>query len=120
MANVREYKVGPRNSTVNGDPGHYYVWSIFCWDGSAIHVDDCGRPGHPKETMKAPLPWVDGSPTVGGCQYLHVPYDWEEDCKIYRIRPNDSMYPGRIYRGHLIQRQTVIQKADGWYWVLEK
>ena len=116
---IREYKIGPHNSTVNGNPGRDFDWSLFCWNGSEVYLDDCGHPGHPKEEMKAPLPFVDGSVEPGNCQYLHVPYKWAEDCKIYRIYPLDGMWTGRLYRGHRIKRQTAEKREDGWFWVLE-
>ena len=58
-------------------------WSKFCWDGSQIYRDTC-RHGH-TEIHKAPLPFVDGKGR--NWQYLHVPYDWEEDMTIFRIYP---------------------------------
>ena len=53
-------------------------WDKFCWDGSAIHKDTC-RHGH-TDILKAPMPFADGIK-------LHVPYNYEEDCTIYRIYP---------------------------------
>jgi len=115
------YRVNQRNSTVCGDPGRLYDWSKFCWDGSAIHCDRCNHPGcngeHTKN--KAPLPLVDGYLIAKHCQYLHVPYHWEEDCTIFRVRPNDNMWTGETYRGKLVKKQTAEQKDGAWYWVLE-
>ena len=115
----RVYKVDSRNSTVCGYPGRDFDWSKFCWDGSAIYIDDCHRQGHPKKEMKAPLPFVDNCLIGENCQYLHVPYNWAEDCTIYRVRPNETMRAGEVYRGHFIKKQTAVKKEDGWYWVLE-
>ena len=119
MMTKREYKIGPRNSTVSGYPGRGYDWSKFCWDGSEIYLDDCGHSDHPKEERKPPLPYVDGCFIAEHCQYLHVPYDWAKNCTIYRVRPNESMWAGRIFRGLRVERQTTVKKEDGWYWILE-
>jgi hypothetical protein len=69
--------------------------------------------------MKAPAGHVGDGLITPNCQYLHVPYDWNEQGTIYRVRPNDSMHAEKIYRGHLIKKQTAIKKDDGWYWRLE-
>ena len=117
---IKEYKIGPRNSTVLGGPGREFDWTLFCWDGSEVHMLDCGVANHPKEELKAPLPRVDGSGVPGGCQYLHVPFNWAGNATVFRVRPNDSMYAGRVYRGHLVKRQTAVKHEDGvWFWVLE-
>lgn len=119
MTTIREYKVGPRNSTVNGELGRMYDWSLFCWDGSAAYRDACGYAGHPVEEYKAPLPWVDGGrPGWVDYQYLHVPYNYAEVGTIYRVRPNDSMQPGQRYRGRVVSALKAVQHADGWYWQL--
>jgi len=112
---IKEYKVSKHNSTVCGYPGRDFDWTKFCWDGSEIDesVTKHDRYGN------APLPWVDGGLISPNCQYLHVPYAWAERGTIYRVRPNDSMYAGEVYRGHLVNKQTVILKSDGWYWVLD-
>lgn len=115
----KEYKISKRNSTVCGYPGRNFDWSRFCWDGSEIYTDDCKRRGHPKKESKAPLPFIDNYLIAENCQYLHVPYAWSEQSTIYRVRPNDCMYAGKIYRGKKIIAQKVIKKDDSWYWVLE-
>jgi len=66
--------ITPRNSII-GEGGN---WDKFCWDGLAIYKDTCHH-GHTVE-YKAPLPFADGIK-------LHVPYNYEEDCAIYRIYP---------------------------------
>ena len=53
-----------------------------------------------------------------GSEYLHVGYRFTEQCTVYRIRPNKSMWPGATYRGHLVVRQLAVKKDDGWYWRL--
>ena len=116
---IEEYKIGPRNSTVLGYPGRGFDWSRFCWDGSEVFRDVCGHLGHPVEVMKAPLPFVDSFFIADGCQYLHVPYNWARDATVFRVRPNESMYAGKVYQGHLVKRQTVVKREDGWYWRLE-
>src|SRR3990167_5778211 len=105
----RLYRVGSRNSTVGGSPGRTFDWSEACWDGSAIYEYDCGRPGHPKEMVQAPLPYVDDGLIAANCQHLHVPWRWATDMMIFRVRPNDSMEAGRVYRGRLVQRQRAVQ-----------
>ena len=116
---IRRYPVNSRYSTVNGSPGRNSDWSKFCWDGSAIYEDDlcCAPPGCIMQSSQAPLPWVDGRPDE--CQYLHVPWDWSDQQQIFRVRPNDTMWPGRCYHGLLITEQRAVKLADGWYWELE-
>ncbi len=128
----KKYKLNKHNSTVNGDPGRCYDWSKFDWGQETTH--DFGDLRYSTESeyvpnkkkgqligkQKAPKVYTDGFLIAHHCQYLHVPYDWKEHGIIYRIRPNNSMYTGEIYRGHLITKQTA-EKIDGtWYWVLEQ
>ena len=107
------YKVNQRNSTVCGYPGRDFDWTKFDWNGKSVHKSN----GY--KAIKANLPYTDDCLIAPNCQYLHVPYDFEEHGTIYRVRPNDSMYAGETYRGHLIKRQRAIKKSDGWYWELE-
>lgn len=109
---IKRYKLNKHNSTVCGYPGRNYDWSKFCWDGSAVFksVD--------KGDLKAPLPYVDDFFIPENCQYLHVPYDFAAAGTICRVRPNATMYAGKIYRGHLIKKQTAVERKDGWYWKL--
>jgi hypothetical protein len=126
----KDYKINEHNSTVNGDAGRNYDWSKFDWNQSEQY--DFGDDRYSTESefvpdnlkgqligvQKAPKVFVDGFLIAPNCQYLHVPYKWAEQATIYRVRPNDSMYSGKIYRGHLILKQTAIKKKDGWYWRL--
>ena len=112
---MREYKISSRNSTVLGYPGREFDWSKFCWDGSEIHRSIFRK----QKDMKAPLPWIDDGLIGEGNQYLHIPYNWKEAGTIYRVRPNESMRAGEIYRGKLVKQTKAIKKDDGWYWLLE-
>ena len=124
-----EYKINKHNSTVCGYAGRNFDWSKFDWDsktkydfGDMCYAMECDNPkfrGKKIGIRKAPKVYTDGSWIANGCQYLHVPYDWDKQATIYRVRPNDCMYAGQVYRGHLIKKQTAIKKSDGWYWVLE-
>ena len=116
---IHLYEVSPRNSTVNGYPGRRFDWTKFCWDGTAVHRRPSDNPWRPIEEIKAPLPYTDNYLIKARCQYLHVPYDWAENCMIYRVRPNDSMWSGAVYRGHLINEQGVALRAGHWYWQLD-
>ena len=111
----KEYKINKHNSTVCGYPGRDFDWGKFTWDGNLLFKSIFKR----IEDMPAPSPWVDNGFIAPNCEYIHVPYKWEEQGTIYRVRPNPTMYAGEIYRGHLIKKQTVVKKSDGWYWVLE-
>jgi len=108
---IKEYKVESKNSTVCGYPGRQFHWEKFGWKGEAVYQG--------KEHYKSPKPRVDNLLIAENCQYLHVPYNFEEHGTIYRVRPNLSMRAGRKYRGRKIIRQTAVEKEDGWYWVLE-
>lgn len=111
----RAYKVGPHNSTVDGYPGYDYDWAKFCWDGSALLQSILKE----RSTIQAPLPWVDDGFIGPNCQYLHVPYAWAEIGTIYRVRPNENMRAGGVYRGYLVTRQRAEKREDGfWYWIL--
>lgn len=119
---IKEYEVNERNSTVCGYPGRDYDWSRFCWDGTAIFVDTVIKGVIIERT--APLPWVDNGLIAEGNEYLHVPYAWAEQCTIYRVRPNDSMRAGEIYRGHRVKSVKAVKKEKDfcrpvWYWQLE-
>jgi len=118
---IREYKVDKRNSSVNGNPGRYFDWSKFDWEGKSSYDYGAirGMDGKPLRILKAPKPWTDNCLIEENCQYLHVPYAYEEQGTIYRVRPNESMRAGQVYRGHGIKRQSAVKKADGWYWRLE-
>lgn len=113
---IRQYKIAKHNSTVCGYPGRDFDWSKFCWDGSEINK--AIFKGHKDD--KAPLPGVDDGFIEPDCQYLHVPYDWLENGTIYRVRPNESMRAGEIYRRHLVLKQRAVKNEDGWYWELEQ
>ena len=117
---IKEYKISKHNSTVCGYPGRDFDWSNFCWDGSEVHVMQCFEPNcaH-KHSTKAPLPYVDNGFIAENCEYLHIPYNWGENGTIFRVRPNESMYAGETYRGHLVKSVKAIKKTDDWYWVLE-
>ncbi|MEE8466748.1 MAG: hypothetical protein V3S68_09745 [Dehalococcoidia bacterium] len=108
---IRDYKVESRSSTVLGHPGREYDWSLFDWAGGTkykgLGIDAVSN-----------KPYVDDFLIAPGCQYLHVAYDFAENCTIYRVRPNSSMYTGRNYRGRLVVKQEAVVKADGWYWRL--
>jgi hypothetical protein len=116
----KDYKINKHNSTVNGSLGRFYDWNKFCWDGSEVYIEPCRCPDCKKlhTKNKAPLPFVDDYLIADNSQYLHVPYDYAEQCTIYRVRPNYSMYAGKVYRGHKIVKQTAVKRKDGWYWRL--
>lgn len=109
------YKITSRNSTVRGYPGRNFDWSEFHWEGESVHKAIFKG----DEDRKAFEPYVDDCLIAPNCQYLHVPYKWAKDGTVYRVRPNDCMLAGEIYRGHLIVKQTAVKKDDGWYWILE-
>ena len=111
---MRYYKIEPRNSTVCGQPGRNFDWTQFCWDGSETWIDRCNGKIYP-----APLPFKDNFLIAPNCEYLHVPYGYAEQGTIYRVRPNDSMRAGRVYRGRPIEKQQAVKKRDGWYWRLK-
>ena len=127
----RYYEVNQHNSTVCGYPGRLYDWSKFDWNRETRHDFGDSRYSATSEyvpdkdkgqligILRAPKVVVDGVPVFPGCQYLHVPYDFAEDATIYRVRPNDSMYPGKVYRGKLIKCQTAVKRHGIWYWCLE-
>lgn len=108
----REYKINKHNSTVCGYPGRDFDWSKFDWDGKAIHKSRFKG----VKDMKAPKPWVDEGLIAENCQYLHIPYDFEEHGTIYRVRPNPTMEAGETYRGKRIKKQTVVKRSGIWYW----
>ena len=114
---MKKYQIiNKRNSTVCGYPGRDFDWGQFDWDGKSIHKalfkGDKNR--------KAPKPFVDDCLIAENCQYLHIPYMWEENGTIYRVRPNPTMYAGEIYRGRRIIKQTAVKRKGVWYWVLEE
>jgi hypothetical protein len=120
---IKEYKVSKHNSTVCSLPGRDFDWSKFDWEGKAIYdklkhnwalIEE--KPGIRR---KAPLPYTDNCLIAPNCEYLHVPFNWPKSCTIYRVRPNESMYAGETYRGHLVKAVKAIKKADGWYWQVE-
>ena len=112
---MKKYKVTSHNSTVCGFPGRDFDWGKFCWDGSEV----CKTTIVSDRDYKAPLPFVDDYLIDDNCQYLHVPYNFAEDGTIYRVRPNESMCAGEVYRGKLIKKQTAVKEDGIWYWVLE-
>jgi len=127
----KDYKINEHNSTVNGSPGRDYDWFKFDWEQKEEH-DFCNSRYSTKSEyvpdelkgqligiQKAPKVFVDGFLIAKHCQYLHVPYRWAEQGTVYRVRPNDSMYAGEVYRGRTIIKQIAIKKPDGWYWRLK-
>ena len=128
---IKEYRIAKHNSTVCGYPGRDFDWSKFDWNSQTGHDFGDMRYSNDSEFIpkkkrgqligikKAPEVYPDIGFIGEGNQYLHVPYDWAEQAKVYRVRPNETMRAGQTYRGHLIKKQTAIKKSDGWYWVLE-
>ncbi len=112
---IKRYKVGKSNSTVLGRPGRDFDWSKFHWKGEAVNRGVMKD----EKDYKAPLPYKDDCLIEEGCEYLHVPYKFEGDGTIFRVRPNPTMRAGEIYRGHLIKAQWVVKIDDDWYWELE-
>ena len=117
---IKEYKITQHNSTVCGYPGHDYDWSKFDWEGKTRHFDRCNHQGctH-SHVYQAPVAFVDGNASEY-YEYLHVAYDYEQQATIFRIRPNDCMEVGKIYRGHLVKSVKAVKKSDGWYWQLQQ
>ena len=114
------YKTSKHNSTVCGYPGRNFDWNKFCWDGSEIHIEKCLVSGcDHKHENKAPLPLVDDCLIAEGCEYLHVPYNWAEDCTVFRVRPNHSIYAGEVYRGRLVKSVKAVKRKGVWYWLVE-
>jgi hypothetical protein len=112
---IKRYKINKHNSTVCGYPGRDFDWSKFCWDGSEIHKAIFKG----DKNRKALLPFVDDGLIAVNCQYLHVPYNWIKNETIYRVRPNECMYAGGIYRGHKVIKQKAVKENENWYWELE-
>ena len=127
----RYYKVNKHNSTVLGYPGREFDWAKFDWNQKEEY--DFGDSRYSTESeyvpdelkgqlmgiQKAPKVFVDGFLIAKHCQYLHVPYSWAEQATVYRVRPNDSMYTGEVYRGRKIIKQTAVKRNGSWYWCLE-
>ena len=127
---IREYKVNKHNSTVCGYAGRTFDWSKFDWDSKTAY--DFGDMRYSKESefvkkelrgkligiQKAPEVFTDNGFIGEHNEYLHVPYNWAEYGTIYRVRPNESMRAGKIYRGHLVTSLKAVKKPDGWYWQL--
>lgn len=112
----KRYPITSHNSTVCGYPGRDFDWSKFCWDESQIYKTTFKK----DKDWEAPLPWVDDGLIGEGSEYLHVPYDFTENGTIYRVRPNESMRAGEVFRGHLIIQQKAVKDDKGnWFWELE-
>lgn len=109
---TRQYLIQKRNSTVCGYPGRDYNWKLFDWDERTNHRFN-------GVLRRAPKVYVDNGFIEPGCQYLHVPYAWQEHGLIYRVRPNESMQAGKVYQGRLIKKQTAEKINGSWYWVLQ-
>jgi len=112
---IKRYKINKSNSTVCGYPGRNFDWSKFCWDRKEVFKSIFMG----IKDMNAPNPFVDDYLIAENCQYLHIPYDFEKQGTIYRVRPNPTMYAGEIYRGKLIKKQTAVKRKSVWYWVLD-
>ncbi len=122
---IKEYKINQHNSTVCGYPGRDFDWSKFDWDSRTTY--DFGDTkytggklkGQRMGVVKAPEVYPDDLFIGEGNQYLHVPYAWNEQATVYRVRPNELMRSGETYRGRLVKHTKAIKKDDGWYWQLE-
>ena len=112
---IKRYLINQHNSTVCGYPGRDFDWSKFCWDGSEIYIS---RFKDEKDRVAPPI-WADDGFIEHNCQYLHIPYDWVEHGTIYRVRPNESMRAGKVYRGLIIKYQRAVKIEDKWHWELE-
>ena len=129
---ITEYKINKHNSTVCGYPGREFDWFKFDWNSQTEHNFGDMRYSATSEFIpknergeligiqKAPAVHVDNCLIADNCEYLHVTYKWAEQATVYRVRPNESMYAGELYRGHIVKTQRAIKKDDGWYWQLDK
>jgi hypothetical protein len=125
------YRISKHNSTVCGYPGRNFDWAKFDWEQGTSH--DFGDMKYSIESeyitdnlkgkrigiKKAPPVFKDNYFIAKGCEYLHVPYNWAESGTIYRVRPNESMYAGKVYRSKLIKSQRATKRRGKWFWVLE-
>jgi len=113
---MKKYQIITKhNSTVCGYPGRDFDWSKFDWEGKTVHKGIFKG----DKDLKAVKPYVDDCLIALNCQYLHVPYDWQENGTVYRVRPNPTMYAGEVYRGKRVIKQTAIKRKGIWYWVLD-
>lgn len=113
----KRYLITPHNSTVNGDPGRHYDWSKFDWEGGTLYR---GPYFVTEKPYLSPKPYMDDFFIAEHCQYLHVGYDFAETGCVFRVRPNDSMWPPHSYYGRQVKEQRAVKGEDGnWYWELE-
>ena len=110
----KKYPIKAENSTVCGDPGTWYDWSKFDWQGNSIHKSKCFECDHGHQ-HRAPLPWIDGK-AEQYYEYLHVPYNWSDDMRILRVRPHFEVGQRRWkYRVTSVRAEII----DGiWNWVI--
>ena len=110
----KDYKINSHNSLVNGHSGKQYDWSKFNWSGEtwAETVTD-PQLNWLSIKHKSIKPFVDGHDDSFG-EYLHVPYDWEENETIYRVYSRWQV--GKSNHGKIPIKVQAIKKDDGWYW----
>jgi len=95
LVTPRTFEMSPR-----GD------WGGLDFKGATV-FREYAQPGFapPYIDLPAPLPRVDGTPEGG--QYLHVPYRWDVDQRVYRL------YPRVAVGEKLWVQETWYQYADG-------
>ena len=114
--------ITPDNGMPNGQWGKLYDWSKFDWEGKAIHIDEChARCCNHSHEDKAYPAYVDrSSPNY---EYLHVPYDWAEECTVYRIWPvweiGDKVRVNRKFKLLIEVEAIKAEQVEGkWAWVI--
>lgn len=115
---LKEYKVLPKNSTINGDSSNKYDWSKFDWKGghyeSKIGLDYDFK--WLRIERNIPFPWIDGIADKY-FQYIHVPFNYTEEGTIFRVRPRFKV--GNKRGKNVITSVKAINKQNGWYWLVE-
>lgn len=114
---IKRYPITAKTSTVNGDAGTHYDWSKFDWHGKSIHTTKCFDPNcSHKHEYKSFIPTIDGKATEY-YEYLHVPYEWELDMTVFRVRPYFEV--GQKRWGYIVKRVSAILDNGNWFWEIE-
>ena len=107
-------RVMTKHNSVIGEGGD---WSKLDFNGQAVFVDT--PIAFDLEWLeihrRAPFPFVDGNSKAFG-QYLHVPYDWTEDQRVFRVyskyEVGDRLRVKETWKPPILPGKPLWYKAD--------
>jgi hypothetical protein len=97
-------------------------WESYNWNTEQLHKPEVFLPYDFEWLLivrKAPIVFIDHS--VVGWDYIHVPYNWNDDECIYRVYPIWELkirYRTSLHKAVFIKSVKAHKENDKWYWIV--